>query len=145
MRNLKWHDTMRKAEDEEDNIDDARASTHNAVYVDPQERCLIDTRFGDVLYANVYIERIPDDYLNNSLPDFIRCHKDCLYTVEFVDDIKKLKVAQKMLKRLNHVNYKMLVLERKRMMLCNGQWSQDDLQKYAELCAERATCYYVCD
>ncbi len=136
---------MRKAEDEEDNIDDARASTHNAVYVDPQERCLIDTRFGDVLYANVYIERIPDDYLNNSLPDFIRCHKDCLYTVEFVDDIKKLKVAQKMLKRLNHVNYKMLVLERKRMMLCNGQWSQDDLQKYAELCAERATCYYVCD
>lgn len=132
-------------EDEEDDITDALEETHNAVYVDPQERCLIDTHYGDVLYANVYIERVPQDFLNTSLPDFIRYHKGCLYTVEFVDDIKKLNVAQELLDRLNQIKHEMLSLETKQLRSPQTGLSEKERQKYAELSEERATCYYVCD
>lgn len=132
-------------EDEEDEITDALEETHNAVYVDPQERCLIDTHYGDIMYANVYIERMPEDFLNNSLPDFIRYHKGFLYTIEFVDDIKQLDVAQKLIMRLNDVNRKMIQLEREQMTSGNSDWSQDRRQKYEKLNEERASCYYVCD
>lgn len=134
-----------QSEDEEDNIDDALANTHNAVFVDPQEKCLIDTRYGDVLYANVYIERTPEDFLNNSLPDFIRYHKGCLYTVEFVDDIRRLEVAQEMLQRLNDINRKMLMIERQLLFAPDSDWARAARQKYAELYAERATCFYICN
>ena len=132
-------------EDDEDDITDALEETHNAVYVDPQERCLIDTRYGETLYANVYIERTPEDFLNNSLPDFIRYHKGCLYSVEFVDDIKTLDVAQELLERLNSINCEMLQLERKQLATPEGTWTKDEKQKYDELGSERAACYYICD
>ena len=132
-------------EDEEDDITDALEEKHNAVFVDPQERCLIDTHYGEVLYANVYIERFPEDFLNNSLPDFIRCHKGRLYTIEFVDDIKKLDAAQELVERLNGINFKMLQLEREQLTSGKPDWSPDAREKYAELSAERVSCYYVCD
>lgn len=142
LNNLRYRT---QSEDEEDKVDDELACTHNAVFVDPLEKCLIDTRYGDVLYANVYIERTPEDFLNNSLPDFIRYHKGCLYTVEFVDDIKQLEVAQEMLQRLNDINRKMLILERHLMSASDSDWLKAARQKYAELRLERATCFYVCN
>lgn len=132
-------------EDEQDDLEDALAETHNAVYVDPQERCVIDTRFGDVLYANVYIERMAGDFLNNALPDYIRYHRGLLYTVEFVDDLKKLDVAKELMERLNEVNQEMLQLELSQIGECTKDWPRDVQKKYEELSAEREMCYYICD
>lgn len=71
-----------------------------SVYLDQQMRCVINTRFLPCTYANVYIERFPHDDLNNSVPDFIRYHKGCLYTVEFVDSLDKLEPVGKLNRRL---------------------------------------------
>lgn len=89
------------ADDEDDDdicFDDSAPFNHLALYVDPLQRCVIDSMLCDDAYANVYIQKFPLEKLNNSLPDFIRYNKGCLYTVEFVKDVKDLDVVQK----LNH-------------------------------------------
>lgn len=101
-----------KDEDEEDEIRDMLELKHHVVFVDPQERCLIDVWFGKEMYANVYVQKFPQDYMNNSLPDFIRCHRGCLYTVEFVDDFAQVDTAQDMLRRLNALKAAMLKMEK---------------------------------
>lgn len=77
---------------------DSAPYNHLAVYIDPLQRCVIDSMLCDNAYANVYIEKLPMEKLNCTLPDFIRYHKGCFYTVEFVDNVKEVDIAQK----LNH-------------------------------------------
>ena len=136
-------------EDEEDDDNDEIAAvlkkTHNAVYVDPQERCVIDVVRHEPLYAHVYIEKFPQDDLNNSLPDFVRCHKGLLYTVEFVDDLKQLDVAQELNQRLNAIKSEALRLERACMdnpyLPLNGNFQR----KVEQLRQNRRTCFYLSD
>ena len=52
-------------------------------------------------YANVYIEKFSMEKLNCTLPDFIRYHKGCFYTVEFVDNVKEVDIAQKLNRNLS--------------------------------------------
>lgn len=86
-----------KEENPEDKVfKDSSPFNHLAVYVDPLQRCVIDSMLCDNAYGNVYIEKFASEKLNSSLPDFIRYHKGCLYTIEFVDNLKKLDVAQKL-------------------------------------------------
>jgi len=75
---------------------DSAPFNHLAVYIDPLQRCIIDTMLCDDAYANVYIEKFPMEKLNCTLPDFIRYHKGCFYTVEFVDNVKEVDIAQKL-------------------------------------------------
>lgn len=95
-----------------DKIKEILAAKHCPVYFDPTERCLIDIQRTLPLYAHVYIEKFPQDDLNNSLPDFIQYKKGCFYTVEFVDDIKELAVAETLNQKLNAVKQEMLRLEK---------------------------------
>ena len=67
---------------------------HFTFFMDQLERCVVDLRFGKEFYANVYIERFPEDELGNSLNDFIRYHNGCLYTVEMVDNLDELQVVR---------------------------------------------------
>ena len=85
-------------DEDEDDFEDSSPFDHLATYVDPLQRCVIDTMLCDDSYANVYIERLSSEKINNTLPDFIRYHNGCLYTVEFVENTKELDIAQK----LNH-------------------------------------------
>lgn len=106
--------------DDDDDSDEAEellkkmlAVTHHPIYVDPTEHCLIDVqRTTSPFYAHVYIEKFPQDDLNNSLPDFIRYHKGWLYTVEFVDDIKMLEVTREMNMHLNFCKHEIIRLEK---------------------------------
>ena len=132
-----------KDEDEEDEIRDMLELKHNAIFVDPQERCLMDVWFGKEMYANVYVQRFPQDYMNNSLPDFIRCHKGCLYTVEFVDDISELDVAQDMLKRLNAIKCEMLKIEKAALKNPHVMLIPNVQLKLHQLQGAYASCYYV--
>lgn len=81
---------------DEEPYNDSAPFNHLAVYVDPLQRCVIDSMLCDNAFANVYIEKLPQEKLNCTLPDFIRYHKGCLYTIEFVDNIKNVDVAQKL-------------------------------------------------
>ena len=130
-------------EDEEDEIRDMMELKHNAVYVDPQERCLMDVRLGQEIYANVYVQRFPQDYMNNSLPDFIRYHKGCLYTVEFIDDISELDVAQDMLQRLNAVKCEMLKIEKAALKDPRILLVPKVQLKMQQLQGAYASCYYA--
>ena len=132
-------------EDEEDEIREMMELKHNAVYVDPQERCLIDVWLGQEMYANVYVQRFPQDYMNNSLPDFIRYHKGCLYTVEFVDDISELNVAQDMLKRLNAVKREMLKIEKAALKDPRVMLVPRVQLRVQQLRGAYASCYYALD
>lgn len=87
--------------DEEPCFNDSAPFNHLAVYVDPLQRCIIDSMLCDNAFANVYIEKLPQEKLNCTLPDFIRYHKGCLYTVEFVDNIKNVDIAQKLNRNIN--------------------------------------------
>ena len=100
---------------------DSAPFNHIAVYIDPLQRCVIDSMICDDAYANVYIEKLSMERINNSLPDFIRYHKGCLYTVEFVDSTKDLDVAQKL-------NYHISAYE-KEIKRLNEELSQDNLTK----------------
>ena len=75
---------------------DSAPFNHLAIYIDPMQRCIIDSMLCNDAYANVYIEKFPMEKLNCTLPDFIRYNKGCFYTVEFVDNIKEIDIAQKL-------------------------------------------------
>ena len=131
--------------DDDDNDEAAEVMnlTHNAVYVDPQDRCVIDVRRGDPLYAHVYIERFPEDELHNSLPDFIRYHKGWLYTVEFVDDLKQIEELQVLNQRLNASKQGILklmkVCKEKPWLMLNGNVQRQMHMLQSSL----RTCYYI--
>ena len=86
------------ANEDDATFKDSAPFNHLAVYIDPLRRCIIDSMLCNDAYANVYIEKFPMEKLNCTLPDFIRYHKGCLYTVEFADNVKETDIAQK----LNH-------------------------------------------
>lgn len=139
------HDALQKVndEDEEDEIRDALEIKHNAVFIDPQERCLLDVWYGDTVYANVYVQKFPQDYMNNSLTDFIRYHKGCLYTVEFVDDISELETAQEYLRRLNAIKSEMLKLEKTVIQNPHLALRPDVQVKLHQLNCAYASCFYI--
>ena len=130
-------------DDDNDEVAEVLNLTHNAVYVDPQDRCVIDVRRGNPLYAHVYIEKFPEDKFNNSLPDFIRYHKGWLYTVEFVDDLKKIDELQLLNQRLNASKQGLLklmkVCKEKPWLIMNG-----NVQRQMHILqSSLRTCYYI--
>ena len=131
-------------DDENDEIKDILAQTHCPVYLDPSERCLIDVQRNTTpLYAHVYVEKFPQDDLNNSLPDFIRYKKGCLFTVEFVEDIKALEVAEELNKKLNAIKHELLRLEKacvKNQELLNNPFFQSQYRGIKRLFN---TCFYI--
>lgn len=131
-------------EDEDDKAKEILAAKHCPVYFDPTERCLIDIQRTLPIYAHVYIEKFPQDDLNNSLPDFIQYKKGCFYTVEFVDDIKELAVAETLNQKLNAVKQEMLRLEK--MCMENPGLSVNIAfrHKYAFLSNMYSQCFCIC-
>ena len=130
-------------EDEEDEIRELMETKHNAVFVDPQERCLIDVWFGKYVYANVYVQKFPLDDMNNSMSDFIRYHNGCLYTVEFVDDIRTIEVAADFLARLNSIKYAMLKMEKACHKNPGLALKPAIKHQFEQLEEELSRCYYV--
>lgn len=130
-------------DDDDDEVAEVLNMSHNAVYVDPQDRCVIDVRRGNPLYAHVYIEKFPEDDLHNSLPDFIRYHKGWLYTVEFVDDLKKIEELQSLNQRLNAtkqgISKLMQACRKNPLVAMNGVFQR----KMYELQSNLRTCYYI--
>lgn len=124
--------------------DDTTPFDHLAIYIDPLRRCVIDTMLCDDSYANVYIEKLPLEKLNNTLPDFIRYHKGNLYTVEFVNNAKELDVVQ----HLNHnleayeAEIKRLNAELKRKNLCLFERYQLE-SKLNVIESQLCTCYFI--
>ncbi len=131
-------------DDANDEIKKILAQTHSPVYLDPTERCLIDVQYGtSPLYAHVYIEKFPEDDLNNSLPDFIQYKKGCLFTVEFVEDIKALEVAEELNKKLNAIKHELVRLEKacvKNQDLLNNPLFQSQYRTMKRLLG---TCFYI--
>ncbi len=80
--------------DDNDSYDSQDRLTHNAIYVDEDEKCIIDAKLEENFYANVYILREQSDSLKNSYPDFIMYDNQNLYTVEFVDSFDELPLTQ---------------------------------------------------
>ena len=132
-------------DDENDHIKEMLSLTHHAIFVDPTERCLIDVQRTEPLYAHVYVERFPQDDLNNSLPDFIRYDKGWLFTVEFVEDIKQVEVAEKMNKLINRCKQEIIKLERACLetpgLALNGMFQQ----RYSQLNAMLRSFYCISD
>lgn len=132
-----------KDEDEEDEIRDLLDQHHHFLFVDPMDRCLLDIRIGDVLYANVYVQKFPKDDLNNSLPDFIRLHKGFLYTVEFVEDISQLEIAQDFLQHTNAIKRALLQMEKAFVSNPLLSWQPQLQHQYQKLEGELAKCYHI--
>ena len=141
-------DAVRKAEDEEDdeteeNIRERLNREHYCLFIDPMDRCLMDIRTGEITYANVYVEKFPDDNLNNSLTDFIRLNKGCLYTVEFVENISELEVAQDFLNYLNHVKSTLIQMEKMMRAESAMDWNPMLRNRYQKMQEEFSRCYYI--
>lgn len=130
-------------EDEEDAIGDVLEEKHHFLYVDPLDRCLMDIRLGDEVYANVYVQKFAGDDLNNSLPDFIRLHKGLLYTIEFVDNISELEVAQDFLKRVNAIKKALMDIEKACLSNPMMSWLPVVRQQHQRLETELSKCYYL--
>ena len=146
LENLRCKPERFNNDDDEasDEIEEILAQTHSPVYLDTAERCLIDVQHGtNPLYAHVYIEKFPQDDLNNSLPDFIRYKKGRLFTVEFVEDLKALDVADELNKRLNAFKYEMLRLEKACSQ--NQQLLHDAsfLRQYFTMKRLYDSCFYI--
>lgn len=144
----KLQDAARQAEDEEDDETEEEIrhrlnQKHYCLFVDPLDRCLMDIQTGDVVYANVYVQKFPDDNLNNSLTDFIRLSKGCLYTVEFVEDISQLETAQDFLRYLNSVKAALMQIEK--ILVSNPllNWQPTIRNQYQKLQEEFSRCYYI--
>lgn len=142
-QNLQTHLRRTKDEDEEDAIDDELERRHHFLFVDPLDRCLMDIRLGDVVYANVYVQKFTGDDLNNSLPDFIRLHKGLLYTVEFVDDFSVIESAQEFLNYFNAVKAAIMQIEK----ICTANplmsWQPTIRMQHQKLEKELSQCYYL--
>lgn len=141
-------DAVRKAEDAEDdetedNIRERLNREHYCLFIDPMDRCLMDIRTGEITYANVYVQKFPNDDLNNSLTDFIRFNKGCLYTVEFVEDISQLEVAQDFLNYLNRI--KLVLMQMEKMMISKSELGLHPMirNRYQKLREEFSSCYYI--
>jgi hypothetical protein len=141
-------EAARKAENAEDdeaeeNIREHLNQKHRCLFVDPMERCLMDIQIGNPTYANVYVQKFPDDDLNNSLTDFIRLSKGYLYTVEFVDNISELEVARDFLGYLNHV--KSVLMKMEKMMIAKPELELHPTirNQYQKLQQEFSGCYYI--
>ncbi len=130
-------------EDKEDEITELLEQQHHFLFIDPLDRCLVDIRLGDVVYANVYVQRFIGDNLNNSLPDFIRLHKGCLYTIEFIDDINELEIAQDFLKRLNAIKKALIDLEKACHTNPMLQWQPLVRKQHKMLSTEISKYYYL--
>lgn len=131
-------------DDENDEIREILSLKHSPIYLDPTEFCLIDVQRTTPLYAHVYIEKFPQNDLNNSLPDFIQYKKGCLFTVEFVEDLKKLEVAEDLNKKLNAIKQEMIRLDK--ACLDDPSLSLNFMfrRKYASLKDWLSTCFYIC-
>lgn len=142
-QNLQAHLRRTEDEDEEDALDDELERQHHFLFVDPLDRCLMDFRLGDVVYANVYVQKFTGDDLNNSLPDFIRLHKGLLYTVEFVDDFSAVEAAQDFLKYFNAV--KMAIMQLEKLCAANPlmSWQPTIRMQHQKLEKELSQCYYL--
>ena len=115
LRTISGHLSAGNDEEDDDKNDEIKAilaQTHSPVYFDPTERCLIDVQRTSPLYAHVYIEKFPQDNFNNSLPDFIQYKKGCLYTVEFVENLKTLEIAEQLNEKLNAIKREINRLEK---------------------------------
>ncbi len=141
-------DAVRKAEDKEDdetedNIRERLNRKHYCLFIDPMDRCLMDICTGEITYANVYVQKFPDDDLNNSLADFVRFNKGCLYTVEFVEDISQLEVAQDFLNYLNHI--KSVLMQMEKMMISKPELGLHPMirNQYQRMQEEFSKCYYI--
>ncbi len=143
LQNLKARQIGSGDDDDDDEAAEVLNLSHNAVYVDPLDRCVIDVRRGNPLYAHVYIEKFPEDELHNSLPDFIRYHKGWLYTVEFVDDLKQVEELQVLNQRLSATKQGILRLMRafkeKPWLALNGNFQR----QMHFLQNNLRTCYYI--
>ncbi|MBQ8481692.1 MAG: hypothetical protein IJ532_04090 [Alphaproteobacteria bacterium] len=131
-------------DDNDVNFEDSAPFNHIAVYIDPLQRCVIDSMICDDAYANVYIEKLPFERINNSLPDFIRYNKGCLYTVEFVNSTKDLDVAQE----LNyHIEAYEKEIERLNFKLTQSnltQAMQSELESKLEVVeGQLSDCYFI--
>jgi hypothetical protein len=130
-------------DDANDKIKEILSIKHRPIYLDPTERCLIDIQRSPTLYANVYIEKFPQDDLNNSLPDFIQYKKGCFYTVEFVEDIKKLEVAEELNRKLNAIKQEIIRLEKTCMEDPTLSVNQNFQHKYAFVNSLFCSCFYI--
>ena len=134
-----------ESEDEEEyDPEDSSPFDHLAVYIDPLQRCVIDTMMCDDAYANVYIEKFPMEKINNTLPDFIRYHKGCLYTVEFVDSAKDLDIVQKLNRNLTAYETEMKrlskELERKNLSIVERHQLEGRLYTIEN---QIGTCFFI--
>ena len=147
LENLRYKANQFGNDDEDDANDEIKEileQTHCPIYLDPTERCLIDVqRDATPLYAHVYIEKFPQDDLNNSLPDFIQCKKGCLYTVELVEDIKTLEVAKELNQKLNAIKNELINMEKARIK--NSELMRNPLFRSRYRLMERlfSSCFYV--
>lgn len=75
------------------NIDDEefpKMDTYN-VFIDSTMKCFVRTHLNDRFYSNVYIECVPGNKFHYLQKDFIQYQGGFLYTVEFVEDINRIK------------------------------------------------------
>lgn len=100
--------------DSEENEDEAemyQPLEHDAAFADPQNECVIDVCLQHTLYANVYIQKFPKFCLKNTLPDFLILRKNFLYSVEFVDNLKDIPVADELISTVGKIREKLDVIE----------------------------------
>ncbi|MBP1531875.1 MAG: hypothetical protein ILA52_00040 [Alphaproteobacteria bacterium] len=97
--------------DDEDEIDEL--PKYDLSYMDPMECCMMEMKYTDNCFTNVYVEKIPGAFLINSLADCICCRNGCLYTVEVVDNLHNLPVYQEIRQKVNGIKKQLLELEQK--------------------------------
>lgn len=107
-----WQHMHRPLLSAEDLQEDALSATHDAVFVDPTEECVIDVHLEKSFYANVYIQRYPVGCLKDELPDFAMVYRGYLFTVEYVDSFADVPVAANLLRQVREAKEEIGSLER---------------------------------
>ena len=130
-------------DDDDGEIEKVANFKHFVAYFDPTERCLIEVQNTSPMYAHVYIEKFPHDYFNNSLPDFIQYKKGCLYTVEFVEDIKQVEAAQMLNQNLNALKYELIRLEKAWREDASLGFNKNFQHKYASTYKLFSSCFCI--
>lgn len=131
-------------EESEVDDDDDIALSHIGIYMDPEQRCIVDSVIGDNAYAKVYIERLPNEEFTVLLPDFIRYHRGCLYSVEFVENLHELPITTKLNREIMSC-YKKIKQLNEEMCADNLEPSRYSLlaSKLKAVEGELLDCYFV--
>ena len=72
-------------------------------FIDDSDDCIAHVNFGKFIYTNVFIRRYPFKSLNNLLSNFIMCHNNEVFSVEFVNDFTENTITNSLQKRVKNL------------------------------------------